>query len=364
MGQYKTYLVMFLLSAAGAWVFTPVSIRLARRWGALDQPSARKIHSEPTPRLGGLGVFLGFCLPWAGLYLLDNPVSATFQDFERRFAALVFGALAMLLLGIYDDVKGADAADKFAGQIGTAVILWWAGIRIEEVTNPWGGPIDLGWFGLPISVLWLVGVTNAINLLDGIDGLVTGITAVLATALAVINVLNNNILVSLLTVSLAGACLGFLPYNRTPARTFLGDCGSLTLGMMLAGISVLSFFSEGRQKASPVITVPLILFALPVFDTARVMFVRIARGRSPFQADKNHVHHRLLAMGLNQRQTAWTLYAVAAGTAAFAVVLFGLGKDSQLLWSAVLAGVAAVAYAFWRLHLKDRVEGDEESPGG
>lgn len=354
MGSYKTYLVMFLVSAFGAWVFTPWSIRLARRWGAVDQPSARKVHREPTPRMGGLAVFLGFCLPWAGLYLLDNPVSATFQDFERRFAALVFGAAAMLLLGIYDDIKGANAADKFAGQIGTAVILWWAGIRIEDIANPWGEPVALGWFSLPISVLWMVGVTNAINLLDGIDGLVSGITAVLATAMAVINVLNNNILVSVLTISLAGACLGFLPYNRSPARTFLGDCGSLTLGMMLAGISVLSFFDAGRQTASPVISVPLILFALPVFDTVRVMVTRVVQGKSPFMADKNHVHHRLLAMGLNHRQAAWTLYGVAAGTAAFAVMIFGLGHDLQVLWSVGLGGVGVAAYLVWKLRLRSR----------
>lgn len=362
MTQYKTYFVMLLVSSGGAWLFTPWAIRLARQWGAVDIPNARKVHREPMPRMGGLAVFLGFCLPWAGLYLIHNPVSAAFQDFEKRFAALVLGALSMLLLGIYDDIKGADAPKKFLVQILTAIALWMAGIRIEKVANPWGEPLDLAWFSLPVSVLWIVGVTNAINLLDGIDGLVSGVTAVIALCLAILNILSGNILIALLTLCLAGSCLGFLPYNHSPARIFLGDSGSLTIGMVLACTGILSLFREGHQTAGPLISVPLILFGLPLFDTLRVMVQRLARGDSMFKADRTHVHHRLLDMGMNHRQAAWTLYAVAAGLGSTAIILSRLEHGLQLVFSVVFAAIAAASYLFWRLQHRTRAQEGAGTP--
>jgi UDP-GlcNAc:undecaprenyl-phosphate GlcNAc-1-phosphate transferase len=354
LAQYKTYLVMLVTSFLGSWLFTPIAIRLARHWGAVDIPNARKVHREPMPRMGGLAVFLGFCIPWVGLYLIENPVSDTFQEFELRVAALMGGATVMLLLGIYDDIKGADAPKKFLVQILAALGLWMAGIRIEQVANPWGNPIELGWFSLPVSVFWVVAVTNAINLLDGIDGLVSGVTAVIALSLAVLNVLSGNILIALLTVCLAGACLGFLPYNHSPARIFLGDSGSLTIGIVLASIGILSLFKEGRQTASPLLTVPLILFGLPLFDTVRVMVQRLARGHSMFKADRNHLHHRLLDMGLNHRQAAWTLYAVAAGLGSTAILISRFEHGNQLIFSVIFVGCGAGSYLVWRLMLRER----------
>ncbi len=358
MAQYKTYLVMFFVSVLGSLALTPSTIRLALKLGAVDIPNARKIHARPIPRMAGPAILAGFCLPWAGLYLLDNPVSATFMDFERRFLAMILAATGMLALGIYDDIRGANAGKKFLAQFLTAIGLWFAGFKIDDLTNPWGAPLDLGWLSLPVSVLWIVGITNALNLLDGIDGLLAGVTAVIAVALAVINALNHNPLIASLTFCLAGTCVGFLPYNRHPARTFLGDSGSLTLGMLLACTSILSFFSAGRQTASSVITIPLILFALPVFDTLRVMVKRALRGVSMFEADRNHVHHRLLSMGMSQRQAAWTLYLVAAGTAGLGVVLTRLETDDQVIGSVLLASLSAGVYMLWKLRLRDRWTGN------
>ncbi len=347
--SYKTYLAMLVISGLGSWSLTPLAIRLAWRWGAVDQPGGRKVHLHARPRLGGMAVFLGFFLPWIGLYFIHNPVSEKFRDFETLFAGLVLGATAMLLLGIYDDIKGANALTKFSVQITVSVALFFFGYSIDEVQNPWGGLIAIPpWLSLPITVLWLVGVTNAINLLDGIDGLVSGVTAVLATSLAVINVLSNEIVPALLTLCLAGACLGFLLWNHAPARIFLGDSGSLTIGMVLACISIITLFDAGARRASPLLSVPFILFSLPVFDTFRVMASRIFKGVSPFQADKNHVHHHLLALGMNHRQAAWTLYVVAAGTGAFAVALSRMPMDRQLTLSVFFASVAGAALVFWQ----------------
>jgi UDP-GlcNAc:undecaprenyl-phosphate GlcNAc-1-phosphate transferase len=360
MSQYKTYMVVLLVAAAGAFMLTPSVIRLALTWGAVDHPNPRKIHQRLMPRMGGLAVFFAFCLPWAGLYLIDNPVSAAFRDFEKRFAVLVFGATTMLLLGIYDDLKGANAGKKLIVQVAAAFVLWAGGIRIEDLAIPWSDPIDLNWFSLPVTILWIVGVTNAINLLDGIDGLVTGVTAVMAICLAIINVLSGNILLALLTLSLAGACIGFLPYNHSPARIFLGDTGSLTIGIVLGGIGVLSLYHEGRQTAGPMLTIPLILFGLPLFDTLRVMVQRLAAGKSMFEADKNHVHHRLLEMGLSQRQAAWTLYAVAATLGIAAILLSQLEHGRQSMFSLLFAGLATGVYIIWRTVLRSRFLAEDD----
>jgi UDP-GlcNAc:undecaprenyl-phosphate GlcNAc-1-phosphate transferase len=360
--QYRTYLVMLVVSAAGSYLFTPLAKALAARWGAVDLPNPRKIHKTPMPRLGGVAVFLGFCLPWAGMYLVDNFVTSYFREYEKLFAALLGAAAAMLGLGIYDDCKGADATKKFLVQTAVAVLLYFAGFRIDEVTNPFGDhPIQLGWFGLPLTVLWIVGVTNSINLLDGIDGLVSGVTFLIAVSLAIINALHGNVLLALLTVCLAGACIGFLPHNHFPARIFLGDSGSLTIGIVLACVGVISLFRNGTTSAAanPVISVPLILFGLPLFDTARVMVVRLLRGVSMFSPDKNHVHHRLLALGLSQKHAAWVLYFVTAGLCAAGVLISSLSDSThQFQLSLVFALLAVAAYIFWRFHLRDLFDQD------
>lgn len=361
MNSYKTYLVMLAISGLGSWLLTPLAIRLAHAWGALDIPTSRKIHAHPMPRLGGIAVFCGFILPWGGLYLLHNPVSGVFQNYERLFLALVLGAATMLLLGIYDDIKGANAAKKFLVQAGAALALWFAGFRIESLSNPWGDPIQLaGPISLGISVLWMVGVTNAINLLDGIDGLVAGVTAVIAICLAMINAIGGNIILTLLTLCLAGACLGFLPHNYSPARIFLGDSGSLTIGIVLACIGIISFFpSNGSGGVSPIISVPLILFGLPIFDTFRVMLKRAFTGASLFQADRNHVHHKLLELGLTHKQAAWALYLVAAVAGVVAVVLSTLPAGRQFLFSSLFCILAGITYFVWRFLQRAPETGDD-----
>jgi UDP-GlcNAc:undecaprenyl-phosphate GlcNAc-1-phosphate transferase len=362
MTSYKTYLAVLVITAVGSFWLTPLAAWLARRLGAMDLPSARKVHQRPTPRLGGVAVVLGFCLPWAALYLLENPVSTTFQNYEKLLGALMLGTFSMLALGIYDDCKGADAAKKFAVQIAVAIGLWFGGIRIERLDNPWGqDPWLLAWWAsLPLTVLWIVGVTNAINLLDGIDGLVTGVTACISLSLAVISALSGNVMVTLLTLALAGSCLGFLPHNHSPARIFLGDSGSLTIGLVLACIGVVSVFNQGTGAASPILSVPIILFSLPIFDTLRVMVKRISSGKSIFHADKNHVHHRLLSLGLSQRQAAWVLYGVAATTSLLAIVLSLLDSSQQVILSCLFVALAVGVYWLWKAKLRDLVEAEAE----
>ncbi|HTI73184.1 MAG TPA: MraY family glycosyltransferase [Candidatus Limnocylindria bacterium] len=353
--HYKTYIVMFALSALGSAALTPVAMKVAAAIGAVDLPNARKIHQKPMPRLGGFAVFFGFLLPWAGLYLLRNQVSFIFQEYEKLFAGLIAGTTAMFSLGVYDDSKGANPAMKLAVQAFTALCLYVAGYRIVSVSIPFGGALELGWFALPVTMFWIVGVTNAINLLDGIDGLVSGVTFITAMSLAVINVMSGNVLLALLTLCLAGACLGFLPFNHYPARIFLGDSGSLTIGMVLACISVLTLFrfAPYQGTASSLITVPFLLFGIPIFDTIRVMLKRFRRGVSIFQPDKTHVHHRLLSMGMSQKHAAWLLYFVAAALGGTSIFLTRLEAGQQKQLSVLFAGLAAGGYLLWRLHLRE-----------
>lgn len=342
----KTYITILVLACVVTFFATPLARWLAFRLGAVDQPGGRKVHQQPMARFGGLAVFLGFCAPWGGLYLLGNRVAVTFQDYERLFGALLAGALAMLCLGLIDDLKDVRASRKFLVQLAVAVGLYYGGYRIVTLSNPFGAPFELGWLALPVSVLWIVGLTNAINLLDGIDGLATGITACIALALALINIIAGNILVALLTLSLAGACLGFLPYNFSPARIFLGDSGSLFIGLVLACIGMVSLF-----KAATVtfIAVPLILFALPLYDTASVMLGRALRGAPIFGADKTHVHHRLLAVGLSHRQAAMLLYALCLALGGLAVVLSLQQANTPVVrGTGLVAILAVVTWWAWR----------------
>lgn len=342
----RTYFAVLVVSAIASFLLTPLVRRLAFALGAIDMPAGRKIHAEPMPRMGGLAVFLAFCVPWLGLYLLDNRITAVFQSYEKLFLALVLGSTAMLLLGIYDDLHGANAGQKFTIQVGTSIALFFAGFRIDEVSNPFGPPLQLGWLALPASVLWLVGVTNAINLLDGIDGLAAGVTALIALSLAVINIIGGNILVALLTLCLAGACLGFLPYNFAPARIFLGDTGSLFLGFTLACIGLISLF---KGTTASLVFVPVILFGLPLFDTTSVILGRLQRRQPLFQADKSHVHHRLLKTGFDQKQTAFFLYCITLFLGALAVTLSVRQVQQDLLTIfALIVILSSIWWLKWR----------------
>jgi len=341
----RTYLAILFLSAAATYLATPFARRLAIFLKAMDLPSARKIHLEPTPRLGGVAVFIGFCVPFVGFYIWQNRVSEIFKNYETAVFSLVIGGGMMLALGIYDDCKGADARKKFIAQILAALWLYFfGGFRIEVLSVPFHGSVHLGWFGLPISILWIVMITNAINLLDGIDGLVSGVTATIALALGIINVYYGNTIIAVLTFCLAGACLGFLPHNFAPARIFLGDSGSLFIGIVLGGISMFSLF---KSATATLIAAPLILFGLPLFDTTSVMIGRLAARQPLFKADKSHIHHRLLELGLSQKQAALYLYSITGLLSALSIATVIEGERLQVF--AALLLVLAIGWLGWKM---------------
>jgi UDP-GlcNAc:undecaprenyl-phosphate GlcNAc-1-phosphate transferase len=335
----RTYFSILLVAAAVSFLLTPIAQRLAFLIGAVDRPDPRKIHRAPTARLGGLAVFGGFAAPWAMLYLLDNRVAAIFQQNQVLFITLLAACLIMFVVGAVDDVVGLSPGTKLVLQILVAVGVYYGGFRIGTISSPFGAPWQLGWLSLPVTVLWIVGLTNATNLLDGMDGLVTGVAAVLALSLAMINIIGGNPVVALLTFALAGSALGFLPYNFNPARIFLGDSGSLLLGLIMAAISTLSFF---KTATATLIVVPFLLFGLPLFDTVQVVIGRLRRGQHPFSPDKTHVHHRLLDFGLNQPQAAALLYAITLFLGVSSIIL-SWRLDSGTFMGLAITGIALTA---------------------
>lgn len=232
--------------------------------------------------------------------------------------SLFWGSTVILVVGLLDDRYELRPLLKFAGQVGVAVYTVWYGHRIEFVTNPFGGMLYLGGWGFPLTVLWIVGVMNMVNFIDGLDGLAAGVSAIACVPLAVVALQMNRPSIALLTFILAGSAFGFLPHNFNPARIFMGDAGAMFLGFMLGAITV-----DGALKGAATIalTIPLLALGVPVFDILFAVIRRVSAGRPFYEADQHHLHHRLLALGLTQRQAVLVLYAVSG--------LLGLGA----VWS-------------------------------
>ena len=305
-----TSLFAFILALAVAFAATPAVKMLAIRIKAVDVPrDSRRMHKTPIPRLGGLAIFLGFLVS-----------ILIFGRTGPQMAAFLVGAILLVALGMVDDVVALKPGIKFLGQIVAALIPTLAGVVITRFTNPFsaGGYFNLGIFSIPVTILWIVGITNAVNFIDGLDGLACGVSAIATVTMFVIAVLYSEYQIALMMAALAGACLGFLPYNMNPAKIFMGDTGSMFLGYILAVTSI-----QGLFKFYAVISfaVPFILLGLPIFDTAFAIIRRLAHGQSPLQADRGHVHHRLIDLGFDQKQSVAILYAFSAVLGLTAVLL-------------------------------------------
>lgn len=351
----KTFFATLIISALVTFLVTPFVRRLASRYGAVDAPSERKVHRGIIPRLGGIGVFLGILIPIPLIFQLDNIIASDLTSNKYLLISLIIGATIILALGIYDDFKDAKPIFKLAIQTIVALILFFGGFRIETLNISGGNEMALPFaLQLILSVLWMVGITNAINLLDGIDGLVSGVTAFISLALAIINVYGEQgQFISVISLALAGACIGFLPYNFSPARIFLGDSGSLLIGAILSCIGIKALFHTSSDNAG-ILIIPMILFGLPLFDTTSVMITRARKGKSIFQADKNHVHHRLLRWGLTQKQASYLLYLVTA-TLSFIAVIFSWSLGPDIIMGGVCVLLAVFFWIVWLWKLRNKI---------
>lgn len=315
----------FMAALIVSLVLMPAVIWLANKTGAMDAPNARKVHTKPIPRIGGLGIYAGFM---AAVVFVAVKFGLDGEQLKETIGLIVSGSL-IVALGLADDYKNLPAKIKLLGQIcAAAVLVVGFGVRIDFVTDPFGDYIYLEWFAIPATMFWLVGLTNTVNLIDGLDGLAAGVAAIASFTILLIALEQNFILVAVLTAALAGAAVGFLKYNFHPAEIFMGDTGSMFLGFMLAGISVTGAV---KSVATIALIVPIFALGLPILDTTFAIVRRLRGGVPIFKPDKGHLHHRLLSVGFTQRQAVLLMYVISA--------LFGL---SAIALTEVSCQIAAV----------------------
>ncbi len=333
----RTYSILLLLSMTTSFLLTRwLAATASQRGWACREDSG---NGDRVPRLGGVSVFVTMLLSISILLLLwENLVTEKLESHLPQALGLLGAAGAVFLLGLYDDVRGARPWQKLAVQTTAAVGLFAAGFRVEVITNPLSHqPLELGWVSLPVTVLWLVAISNAFNLIDGLDGLAAGVGFFATLALFLMAVLTFMPFVAAIAVVMAGSLLGFLPFNFSPARIYLGDSGSLTTGLVLAALAV-----ESAQKGPVLITVaiPLMIFGLPLLDVGVTTVRRFLSGQPLFHRDQEHLHHRLVRIVLNKRAAVLILYGVTALFALASLLLLNYkGAIAPLI--ALLCGVMA-----------------------
>ena len=353
-----TIIAAFAVAAVLSYFFTPPVKNFAHKVGAIDVPKdARRMHKKPIPRLGGLAIYGGFLCS-----------ILIFGQLDETMLCVLLGAAIIVALGIFDDVLALGAKLKFVVQIVAAAIPVCIGdlqIGLFTNLNPLSDTpfVHLGILAVPVTIIWIVGITNAVNLIDGLDGLAVGVSSIAAITMLAVALLTGNMPIAITMAALAGACIGFMPYNLNPAKIFMGDTGSTFLGYMLATVSIMGLF---KFYAVISFAVPFLILGLPIFDTANAIIRRVAAGRSPLSPDRGHVHHKLIDMGFNQKQAVAILYAISATLGLTAVVLTSSGEVKAIvLLLAVLAAIlvgACIIYGaeHWSKHASENKEDKDD----
>lgn len=347
-------MTLLVVGAAGvafliAFGSTPLVKSFAKTVGAIDVPlDNRRMHKTPIPRLGGLAIFLGFIFS----VLL-------FADVNRQLQGILLGSVVIVVLGVLDDIMRLKAWIKFIVQILAALIPVYYGVVIDVITNPnvfsdvpyW----SLGMWSVPVTILWIVGMTNAVNFIDGLDGLAVGVSTIASFSLLVIALLVSEPNIAIITAALCGACVGFMPYNFNPAKLFMGDTGAMFLGFILATVSIQGLF---KFYAIVSFAVPFLILGLPLFETVYAIVRRLLKGQSPMAADRGHVHHRLIDMGFSQKQSVAILYTMSAILGLSAVILTSSGEIKALLLLLVVVAAVAIGAKVLRTSSEHRNQGE------
>ena len=350
------YAVKMLLALAAAaaisFLTTPLVKNLAYKVGAIDVPKDnRRMHKVPIPRLGGLAIFVAFLL-----------TVLIFADIDRQIQGILLGSVMIVVLGVLDDIMALKALPKLIVQIAAAGVAVYHGCVIQFFSNPnvfsATTYVNLGWLSIPITIIWIVAITNAVNFIDGLDGLAVGVSAISTAALIVIALLVSEINIAMILVALFGACLGFIPYNMNPAKIFMGDTGATFLGYILATLSVTGLF-----KLYTIISfaVPFLILGVPIFDICFAFLRRIAKGQNPMVADRGHVHHRLIDMGFSQKQSVAIAYMLTAILGLAAVLLTSSGELRALIFIGAVFVVGAIGMRVIFASGKDRHAAEKDA---
>ncbi len=340
------YVIALLVAWLGTDLLIPHVVRLAKLIGKMDVPDARKVHKEPIPRLGGIAIFLGSILSLVTIEILESG----FFTKSSSWYGIIAGSSLMFLLGVSDDLKPLPAKFKFVFQILVAITAYYLGIKIIVLSNPFGGMIILPeWLSLFMTVFWLVGITNTINLIDGLDGLAAGVSMIAGITLSIIALQTHQYLGAVIILTLVGGTIGFLRYNFNPAKIFMGDSGSLFLGFTLAAISITGVL---KLAATVTILLPLLILGVPILDTTFAIVRRAAKGQPIFQPDKGHLHHRLLGIGLSQRRVVIVIYGFSSLLAGIALRL----AEVRIANSVIIVSVLMLLLGFFNFNkIKQRV---------
>ncbi len=319
-----SYLTIIALILAFCITFfsMPWVIKLAGKIGAIDKPDQRKVHATAMPRLGGLAIFVAFIVACLTAFDISGP-----------YTGLIIGTCIIFLVGMLDDIYQLSAWVKLFGQIIAAAVAIYFGIIVYFVNNPFNGVLNLGLLSIPVTFLWIVGVTNAINLIDGLDGLAGGVSGIAAITMGIIALLQGQSQAAWAAFLLVAAIAGFLPYNFYPARTFMGDGGSNLLGFVLACLAIM-----GATKSAALISlfIPIVILGIPIFDTFFAIIRRINNKTPIFKPDKDHLHHRLLALGMSQRRSVVIIYLLSSFFSIIAITLSFTTSPKAMLILALL----------------------------
>ncbi len=342
--EEQYHLIAFLVSISVVLWSTPVVKTIGIKSGKVDLPGERKIHQRPIVRIGGVSIFIGslsalLIVWWLGGFGLLPP------EKEWEIWGVTIGGLLLFLIGLADDLFNLSAMSRLIMQTAVATFAWWVGVKIDFLTIPFSGIVHLGWLSLPITLFWLVGMTNAINWIDGVDGLAAGVSGIAAVVMLMVSLFMNQPAAALVAAALAGGALGFLRYNFNPAQIFMGDGGAYFMGFTLAGVGVI-----GLVKTYALTAVMLTL-AVPIIDMSLVIISRIYQRKSPFKPDNSHLHHRLLKAGISQRLTVLFIYALTLWLGSLALVLAGIPSGGAYAIGATLL-LAYLAWQVWRNRLK------------
>lgn len=339
------HLIAFLVSMTVVLWITPVVKTIGLKGGHVDRPNPRKVHRQPIVRIGGIAIFTGTTIAlliiwWLGGFGILSP------DKDAEIWGVTIGAIFFFFIGLADDLFNLSPYSRLVLQSVIATFAWYKGVKIDFFSIPFYDFIhfDQWWLSLPITVVWLVGMVNAINWMDGLDGLAAGVSGIAAVVLLVVSLFMHQPAAALIAAALAGGALGFLRYNFNPAQIFMGDGGAYFIGFLLAGVAVIGL---AKTAAVTAVILPYVILAVPIVDMSIVIISRVSKGKSPFLADRSHIHHRLIEAGISQRLTVLFIYALTLWVGSLALVFSGIPSGGVYALGATML-LIYVAWQVWR----------------
>ncbi|MGK7926017.1 MAG: glycosyltransferase family 4 protein [Spirulina sp.] len=342
------HLIAFLISAIVVLWSTPVVKTIGLKSGHVDRPNERKVHEQPMVRLGGVSIFIGTISALIIVYFLGGFNDLPLQE-QGSLWGVLLGGIGFFLIGLADDLFNLSPIWRLLMQIAVSASVWYMGVRIEFLSIPFdNGLVHTGWLSLPITVLWLTGMPNAINWIDGLDGLAAGVSGIAAVVMLIVTLFMDQPAAALIAAALAGGALGFLRYNFNPAQIFMGDGGAYFMGFTLAGVGTIGLV---KSTAVTAVLLPYLILAVPILDMSAVIIARLRHGKSPFLADKRHLHHRLLEAGIPQRLTVLFIYALTLWVGSLALAFSGIPSGEAYAMGATML----LAYVGWQVWRKTKV---------